>query len=171
MSDHVVSFWIYSMTENILHLYRMSVSQSGGELRCSGRVSSSCSTSDTCRVNLVRTMMTIKRIGRPNNFSLWEQENNVPKQYSKNRQRLRVTRCLALYVCFVDRCLYFCVFSLGHCVVNSSSIYGFWLPPFGIFKLFLDIYIFIILAHNKQGYVQVLQTFLLHYWHQSYYSC
>ena len=24
-----------------------------GELRCSGRVSSSCSTSDTCRVNLV----------------------------------------------------------------------------------------------------------------------
>jgi hypothetical protein len=31
--------------------------------------------------------------------------------------------------------LYFCTF--GHCVVCSSSIYGFWLPPFGIFKLFL----------------------------------
>ena len=27
-------------------------------------------------------------------------------------------------------------FSFGHCVVCSSSIYGFWLPPFGIFKLF-----------------------------------
>jgi hypothetical protein len=33
-----------------------------------------------------------------------------------------------LYVCFVDRCLSFCTFSFGHCVVCSSSIYGFWLP-------------------------------------------
>jgi len=31
-------------------------------------------------------------------------------------------------VCFVDRCLSFCNFSFGHCVVCSSSIYGFWLP-------------------------------------------
>ena len=38
---------------------------------------------------------------------------------------------------FVDRCLFFCTFSFGHCVVCSSSIYVFWLPPFGIFKLFL----------------------------------
>jgi hypothetical protein len=30
-----------------------------------------------------------------------------------------------LYVCFVDRCLFFCTFSVGHCVVCSSSIYGF----------------------------------------------
>ena len=49
---------------------------------------------------------------------------------------VRVTRSLVLYVCFVDRCLSFCTFSFGHCVVYSSSIYGFWLP-FGIFKLFL----------------------------------
>jgi hypothetical protein len=28
-------------------------------------------------------------------------------------------------------------FSFGHCVFCSSSIYGFWLPPFGIFKFFL----------------------------------
>ena len=35
---------------------------------------------------------------------------------------------LVLYVCFVDRCLSFCTFSFGHCVVCSSSIYGFWLP-------------------------------------------
>jgi hypothetical protein len=34
--------------------------------------------------------------------------------------------------------LSFCTFSFGHCVVCSSSIYGFWLPPFGIFKLFLS---------------------------------
>jgi hypothetical protein len=40
----------------------------------------------------------------------------------------RVTRSLLLYVCFVDRCLSFCTFYFGHCVVCSSSIYGFWLP-------------------------------------------
>ena len=48
---------------------------------------------------------------------------------------VRVIRSLALYVCFVDRCLSFCAYSFGHCVVCSSSKYGFWLPPFGIFKL------------------------------------
>jgi hypothetical protein len=41
---------------------------------------------------------------------------------------VRVTRSLVLYVCFVDRCLSFCTFSFGHCVVCSSSIYGLWLP-------------------------------------------
>jgi hypothetical protein len=41
---------------------------------------------------------------------------------------VRVTRSLVLSVCFVDRCLSFCTFSFGHCVVCSSSIYGFWLP-------------------------------------------
>ena len=33
--------------------------------------------------------------------------------------------------CFVDRCLSFCTYSFGHCVICSSSIYRFWLPPFG----------------------------------------
>ena len=41
---------------------------------------------------------------------------------------VRVTRSLVLHVCFVDRCLSFCPFSFGHCVVYSSSIYGLWLP-------------------------------------------
>jgi hypothetical protein len=41
---------------------------------------------------------------------------------------VRVTRSLVLCVCFVDRCLSFCTFSFRHCVVCSSSIYGFWLP-------------------------------------------
>jgi hypothetical protein len=27
---------------------------------------------------------------------------------------VRVTRSLGLYVCFVDRCLFFCTFSFGH---------------------------------------------------------
>ena len=33
-----------------------------------------------------------------------------------------------LCVCSVDRCLSFCHFSFGHCVICPSSIYGFWLP-------------------------------------------
>jgi hypothetical protein len=41
---------------------------------------------------------------------------------------VRVTRSLVLCLCFVDRCLSFCPFSFGHCVVCFSSIYGFWLP-------------------------------------------
>jgi hypothetical protein len=41
---------------------------------------------------------------------------------------VRVTRSLVLYECFVDRYLSFSTFSFGHCVVCSSSIYGFWLP-------------------------------------------
>ena len=41
---------------------------------------------------------------------------------------VRVTRSLVWYVCFVDRCLSYCTFSFGHCVVYSSSIYEFWLP-------------------------------------------
>ena len=40
---------------------------------------------------------------------------------------VRGTLFLVLCVCFVDRCLSFCEFSFGHCVVCSSSIYGFWL--------------------------------------------
>ena len=39
-----------------------------------------------------------------------------------------VPRSLDLCVCFVDRCLSFRPFCFGHCVVCSSSIYGFWLP-------------------------------------------
>ena len=39
-----------------------------------------------------------------------------------------ITKINYRYVCFVDRCLSFCTFSFGHCVVCSSSIYGFWLP-------------------------------------------
>ena len=54
---------------------------------------------------------------------------------------VHVTRYLALCVCFVVRCLSFRPFSFGHCFVCPSSIYGFWLPPFGIFKLFFLTYI------------------------------
>jgi hypothetical protein len=40
---------------------------------------------------------------------------------------VRVARSLVLCVCFVDRCLSFCIFSFGHCVV-CHSIFWFWLP-------------------------------------------
>ena len=63
--------------------------------------------------------------------SLEEQELlTLPKHLSSPPvfSGVRVTRSLVLYVCFVDRCLSFCPFSFGHCVVCSSSIYGFWLP-------------------------------------------
>jgi len=39
---------------------------------------------------------------------------------------VRVILSLGLCVCFVDRCLSFCTFSFGYCVVCSSR-YGFWL--------------------------------------------
>ena len=50
---------------------------------------------------------------------------------------VRVIRYLVL-------CVVICPFPFGHCVVCSSSVYRFWLPPFGIFKLFLSILLFCI---------------------------
>jgi hypothetical protein len=38
---------------------------------------------------------------------------------------VRVTRSIVLCLSFVDHCLPFCTFSSDHCVVCSSSIYGF----------------------------------------------
>jgi hypothetical protein len=93
-----------------------------GELKCSGMVSSSCSTSDTRLVN-------------PATNPVLSQEWGKDREVFTTRGTF-VT--LVLYVCFVDRCLSFGTFSFGHCVVCSSSIYGFWLPPFGSFKLFLQ---------------------------------
>ena len=54
----------------------------------------------------------------------------IPKHLSSPTvfSGVRVTRCLVYVKCFVHRCLPFCHFSFGHCVVCSSSINGFWLP-------------------------------------------
>jgi hypothetical protein len=41
---------------------------------------------------------------------------------------VRVTWSLVLCLRFVDRCLSFCPFTFGHCVVCPSTIYGFFLP-------------------------------------------
>jgi hypothetical protein len=57
---HLVDrYGIYVLQMTTKHIYKTkdrvtrSPLKTGGELRCSGRMSSSCSTSDTCRVNLV----------------------------------------------------------------------------------------------------------------------
>jgi hypothetical protein len=65
---------------------------------------------------------------------------------------VRVTRSLVLYVCFVDRCLSFCVFllaivlsvllSIGHCVVCSSV---FW-PLCCLFFCLLAIVLCVLLS-------------------------
>jgi len=64
-------------------------------------------------------------------LTLVEQElPTLPEQLSSPPvfSGVRVTRSLVLSVCFIDRCLSFCTFSFGHCVVCPSSIYVFWLP-------------------------------------------
>ena len=92
------------------------ITKTGGGLRCSGSVSSSCSTSDTRRVTVKQHEhhMTWKSCWTP--VYIDKYNNN------KNISGIRVT--LVLYVCFVDRCLSFCTFSFCHFVV-CSSIYRF----------------------------------------------
>ena len=48
-----------------------------------------------------------------------------------------VNRYLVLYVCFVDRCLFFCPFPFGHCVV-CSLIYWLWLSLWYLQTLLKD---------------------------------
>jgi hypothetical protein len=62
---------------------------------------------------------------------------------------VRVTWSLVLYVCFVDRCLSVCTFSFGHCVVWSSSIYGFWLPLWYLQTLHIEDYLYICRSKQK----------------------
>jgi len=61
-------------------------------------------------------------------FALVEQERLTLQEHLRSSpvfSGVRVTRSLVLYVCLVDRCLSFCTFYFGHCVVCSTSIYGF----------------------------------------------
>ena len=57
---------------------------------------------------------------------------------------VRVTRSLVSCVYFVYRCLSFCTFSFGHCIVCSSSNTDYDYP-FGISKLFIQMYNYILL--------------------------
>ena len=61
-------------------------------------------------------------------FALVEQERLTLQEHLRSSpvfSGVRVARSLVLYVCLVDRCLSFCTFYFGHCVVCSTSIYGF----------------------------------------------
>ena len=50
---------------------------------------------------------------------------------------VRVNWFLVLCVCFVDRCLFFCSFSVRYCAV-CSSIYRFWLPLWYLQTLLIE---------------------------------
>ena len=95
----------------------------------------------------------VSRLTRP--VSLVEQEMlTFPEHLSSLPvfSGVRVTRSLVLCVCFVDRPLSFCTFSLGHYIVCSSSIYGLWLPS-DIFKIFL-----ILLLSKSNSRISLCQT-------------
>ena len=83
-------------------------------------------------------------------------------EFTTDFSGVRVTRSLVLCVCFVDRCLSFCAFSVGHCVACSSLIYGFWLPLWYLQTLLLKI------LHKEKNNIfihQCLAIFaLLHFW-------
>jgi hypothetical protein len=85
----------------------MNPTKNQGWTKVAGRVSSSCSASGTRHVNLVTNL-------------------DISHEWGKDQEVF--TTSVVLCVCFVDRCLSFCTFSFGHCVVCSSSIYIFWLP-------------------------------------------
>jgi hypothetical protein len=92
--------------------------------------------SNVCGLCLSLTpFSTIFQLHRNGRLYVWRktswQNTHIP-----NREHLSspplcsgvpVTLSLILYVCFVDRCLSFCTFSFGHCLV-CPSIYGlpFW---------------------------------------------
>jgi hypothetical protein len=74
--------------------------------------------------------------------SLVEQElPTLPEHLSSTLvfSGVRVTRSLVLYVCFIDRCLSFCLFSFG-LVLSVLLRYTDSDYPFGIFKLFLMLF-------------------------------
>jgi hypothetical protein len=72
-------------------------------------------------------------------------------------------------VCFVDGWLSFCTFSFGHCVVCSSSIYGFWLPLWYLQTLVGHVQLYIHIIHlfnhfkNKYYFKVWSWKFLLFY--------
>ena len=72
-----------------------------------------------CNLNLISTFLYYM-IGLIRRVPLVEQEVLTHPEHMSSLpvfSGVRATRSLVLYVCFVDRCLSFCPFSFGHCVV------------------------------------------------------
>ena len=94
-------FKCYCWSSNILNLIVPDESDYRNVSRALTLISTfyySCSTCDTHRVILIK------------------------------KKKLWIVIRIFYNVCFVDRCFSFWNFSFGHCVVCSSSIYGFCLP-------------------------------------------
>jgi hypothetical protein len=80
-----------------------------------------------------RTLTYVDNQNIPNTTGhIWTARNmiNNVRNYVEHPvfRGVRFTRSLLLCTCFVDRCLFFCHSSFGHCVVCSASIYVLWLP-------------------------------------------
>jgi hypothetical protein len=69
---------------------------------------------------------------------------------------VRVTRSLVLCGWFVDRCLSWCTFSFGQCVVYSSSIYGLCVPFW-----YLQNILTIVVSYRSQIFIHVYSRWLL----------
>ena len=79
---------------------------------------------------------------------------------------VRVSGSLVLCVYFVDRCLSFCTFLFCHCVVCSSSIYGFWLSGVWCLKTLLEVIHRQYTCHTKCTQAHT-HSFIL-FWSNSY---
>jgi len=68
----------------------------GGELRCSGRVSSSCSTSDTCRVNLITNLVISHE---------WEKDRELftTLMYNHTSKCYHIAKKTTLFVCEIQQ--------------------------------------------------------------------
>ena len=93
---------------------------------------------------------------------------------------IRATGSPVLCVCFVDRFLSFCTFSIGHCVASSFSIYGFLLPLWYLQTLLIKQYFvstidswsnkLVILRNEKQFvYIALLMTII--WWNWTHFRC
>jgi len=79
-----------------------------------------------------------------------------------------VTRALVLCVCFVERCLSFCHFSFGQCVVCPSSIYGLWFTLLVSYWLWFTLWVsywlwFTLLVSSHSYYCKLYTCMLIFY--------
>jgi hypothetical protein len=73
--------------------------------------------------------------------------------------------CVFYYVDY--RCLFFCTFSFDHCVVCSSSIYGFWLPLWYLLVIVLSVllrYTILITPLVSFGHCVVCSSSIYGFW-------
>ena len=77
---------------------------------------------------LILSKQIIQRFSENTNLGYMKKNNWISKIWYLN---------IAWHYIWCKSLLFMCRFSFDHCVVCPFSIYRFWLPPFGIFKLFV----------------------------------